>query len=150
MRTWTTTKTFCAALLATLLIPGAARALTADEVLQLRQAGVSDATIQQMLKNESQKNAQQRADVPSAMQNEKFANDHIGSWNTTDGRVVLSTGRIDPQRDVFDPTVPQNPNDDPQQMNVYPFVFPGGSGGTGGGGPVLGPHGPIGGGMGPR
>ena len=67
MRTWTTTTTFCAALLATLLIPGTARALTADEVLQLRQAGVSDATIQQMLKNDAAKTAQQRADVPSAM-----------------------------------------------------------------------------------
>ena len=49
----------------------------------------------------------------------------------------------------LDPTVPQNPNDDPQQMNVYTFVFPGSTGGSGGGGPVIGPHGPIG-GMGPR
>src|SRR5690606_4668659 len=36
-------------------------ALTAEEVLQLKQAGVSDETIQQMLENERQKNQQQAA-----------------------------------------------------------------------------------------
>jgi hypothetical protein len=139
-----------ALLLATTLAPRAAQALTADQVLQLKQAGVSDATIQQMLENERVKEDQQHGNAPSAaMANQKFANDHIGSWTTSDGRVVLSTGRADPQRDMFDPTVPQNPNDYSQQMNVYPYVFPGAPMG-GGPAPVLGPHGPIGGGMGPR
>jgi hypothetical protein len=116
-----------------------ARALTAEEVLQLRQAGVSDATIQQMLENERQKN-ERHDDVPQQMRDQKFANDHIGTWDTSDGRVVLSTGRADPQRDVFDPTVPQN-NYGNGQMNVYPYVFPGAPGPAPA--PVLGPHGPI-------
>lgn len=121
-------------------------ALTAEEVLQLKQAGVSDETIQQMLENERQKNEQQAADVPSAMKQDEFANDHIGTWTTSDGRVVLSTGKADPQKDVFDPTVPQS-GADQMPMNVYPYVFPGAPGPPG---PVVGPHGPIGGGPGPR
>jgi len=132
-------------------------ALSAEEVLQLKQAGVSDATIQQMLENERLKDDQQNPppqraddDVPNAaMQEQKFANDHIGTWNTSDGRVVLSTGRADPQRDVFDPTVPNSNSNENQQMNVYPYVFPGAP--VGPAAPVLGPHGPIGGGgPGPR
>ena len=113
------------------LTPGlvaAASALTADEVLQLRQAGVSDATIQQMLENERMKDQQQQADAPSAaMEQDKFANDHIGTWTNSEGRVVLSTGKADPQKDVFDPTV-QNSNGDYGQSNVYPYVFPGRTG----------------------
>lgn len=129
---------------------GAARALTADEILQLKQAGVSDDTIQDMLQNERLKEQQKAADAPSAaMEQDKFANDHIGSWTTSDGRVVLSTGKADPQKDVFDPTVPQNPADT-TPTNVYPYVFTGG-GPPGPPGPVIGPHGPIGGGgFGPR
>lgn len=131
-------------LLTAIAVPAVAHALTAEEVLQLKQAGVSDATIQQMLENERLKDqAQSGDDAPNAaMQEQKFANDHIGTWTTSDGRVVLSTGRADPQRDVFDPTVPQNGND-AMPANVYPYVFPGAPVGPA---PVLGPHGPIGGG----
>jgi hypothetical protein len=145
MRTWSKIPAL-AALLATTLIPTATCALTADEVLQLKQAGVSDATIQQMLQNENLKEQRQQQDTPAAMQEQKFANDHIGSWNTSDGRVVLSTGRADPQRDVFDPTVPNSNANAP--TNVYPYVFPGAP--VGPPAPVIGPHGPPGGGMGPR
>lgn len=124
---------------------GAARALTAEEVLQLKQAGVSDDTIQDMLQNERQKEQQKAADAPSAaMEQDKFANDHIGSWTTSDGRVVLSTGKADPQKDVFDPTIPQN-SGAATPLNVYPYVFTG-AGPPGPPGPVIGPHGPIGGG----
>lgn len=123
-----------------------ARALTADEILQLKQAGVSDDTIQDMLQNERMKQQQKAADAPSAaMEQDKFANDHIGSWTTSDGRVVLSTGKADPQKDFADPTIP-NSNAD-QQPNVYPYVFTNGQPGPPGPpAPVIGPHGPIGGG----
>lgn len=134
---------------------GAAHALTADEILQLKQAGVSDDTIQDMLQNERLKEQQKAADAPSAaMEQDKFANDHIGSWTTSDGRVVLSTGKADPQKDVFDPTIPQNPADT-TPTSIYPYVFTG-VGPPGPPAPVIGPHGPIGGpgvgggGFGPR
>jgi hypothetical protein len=68
----------------------------------------------------------------------------MGTWNLSDGSVVLSTGKADPQKDVSDPTVP---NANAQPMSVYPYVFGGGAPGPPG--PVLGPHGPIG-GPGPR
>lgn len=144
----TRTKTVAVALLAALAVLAtgrAARALTAEEVLQLKQAGVSDETIQKMLDDESQKR-QQDGPPNAAMQDQKFANDNIGSWTTSDGRVVLSTGKADPQKDVFDPTI-QNSNAG-QNSNVYPFVFPNAPVEPA---PVIGPHGPIGGGgVGPR
>jgi len=142
------TKTTTAALIAACALLASVRttwALTAEEVLQLKQAGVSDETIQKMLDNESQKQ-QQDAAPNAAMQDQKFANDNIGSWTTSDGRVVLSTGKADPQKDVFDPTIQQS-NGYQNQMNVYPYVFPGAPVGPA---PVVGPHGPIGGGAGPR
>ncbi|MBY0274949.1 hypothetical protein K2Z84_06390 [Candidatus Binatia bacterium] len=142
-----TTTPLLLCVLPTLLLYGVreARALTAEEILQLKQAGVSDDTIQDMLQNERMKQQQKAADAPSAaMEQDKFANDHIGSWTTSDGRVVLSTGKADPQKDVFDPTVPQNPADT-TPMNVYPYVFTG-AGPPGPPAPVIGPHGPIGGG----
>lgn len=127
----------------------AARALTAEEIVQLKDAGVSDDTIQDMLQNERLKEQQKAQNAPSAaMEQDKFANDHIGSWTTSDGRVVLSTGKADPQKDFADPTIP-NSNAD-AQPNVYPYVFTGG-GPPGPPAPVIGPHGPIGGGgFGPR
>jgi hypothetical protein len=111
-----------------------AAALTAEEVLKLREAGVSDETIQQMLANERAQADQQGA--TEQMQQQKFANDNIGTWNTSDGRVVLSTGRADPDKDVFDPTVPQ---ENPYPMSIYPYVFP--NAGPGAPAPVIGPHG---------
>lgn len=125
--------------------PRTAQALTAAEVEQLRNAGVSDDTIQDMLQNERLKDQQKAADAPTqAMEQDKFVNDHIGSWTNSEGRVVLSTGKADPQKDVFDPTVPQS-SADTMPTAVYPYVFPGAPGPPA---PVLGPHGPIGGGMG--
>jgi hypothetical protein len=147
MRTSTARRATRASLLLSLLLwpASAARALTAEEVLQMKQAGVSDETIQQMLENERLKDQQKVDDAPgAAMEQDKFANDHIGTWTTSDGRVVLSTGKADPQKDVFDPTVPQS-GADQLPANVYPYVFPGAPGPPG---PVMGPHGPIGGGAG--
>lgn len=144
----TTRTTIAATLLTTLALLAPAQraaALTAAEVLQLKQAGVSDETIQKMLDNESQKQ-QQDAAPSAAMQDQKFANDNIGSWTTSDGRVVLSTGKADPQKDVFDPTIQQS-NSYQNGTNVYPFVFPGAPVEPA---PVIGPHGPIGGAAGPR
>jgi hypothetical protein len=125
-----------------------AHALTAQEILQLKDAGVSDDTIQDMLQDEKLKEQKKAADAPSAaMEQDKFVNDHIGSWTNSDGRVVLSTGKADPQKDFADPTIP-NSNAD-SQPNVYPYVFTGG--GVPAPAPVIGPHGPIGGGgYGPR
>ena len=125
-----------------------ARALTAEEIQQLKLSGVSDDTIQDMLQNERLKEQQKAQNAPSAaMEQDKFANDHIGSWTNSDGRVVLSTGKADPQKDFADPTIP-NSNAD-SQPNVYPYVFTGG--GVPAPAPVIGPHGPIGGGgFGPR
>ncbi len=121
--------------------PGAAFGLTAEEVLKLREAGVSDETIRQMLENERAEAEAKKNDQAATeqMQQQEFASDHIGTWNLSDGRVVLSTGKADPAKDVFDPTVPQS---NAYPMSVFPYVFPGAPTGPA---PVLGPHGPLGG-----
>jgi hypothetical protein len=108
-----------------------ARGLTADEVLKLRAAGVSNETIQKMIDSES---AQQPAPPPSDVVSEDYASHHIGTWDTPDGNVVLSTGKD--RQPGFDPTLPSS-NQYP--INVYPYVFPGG-GMPGPPGPVVAPR----------
>jgi hypothetical protein len=99
-------------------------ALTADEVLKLRQAGVSDETIQKLLDQET-------ADHPPArMTEQKYATDHIGSWNLDDGSVVLSTGKSDLPYHTYDPTLPQSSYS--PSINPYVFVGPNGSAGASG------------------
>ena len=148
--TRTTTRALLLCGLPALLLCAArpARALTAEEIQQLKLSGVSDDTIQDMLQNERLKEQNKAAEAPSAaMEQDKFVNDHIGSWTNSDGRVVLSTGKADPQKDFADPTIPNSNADN--MGSVYPYVFTGG--GPPAPAPVLGPHGPIGGGgFGPR
>ncbi|HZR84525.1 MAG TPA: hypothetical protein VFD92_25725 [Candidatus Binatia bacterium] len=117
----------------------AARGLTTEEVLKLREAGVSDETIQKMIDQE----AANPSGVPQQMVDQEYASRHIGSWNLPDGSVVLSTGKS--REPGFDPTLPQN-NQYP--ISVYPYVFPGGGmpgppgpmGPMGGGAPVIAPR----------
>jgi len=131
------------ALCATFIGSSVAQALTADEVLKLKKAGVSDATIQQMLENDRLEQEQQDKNdgATAAQQEQKFANDNIGTWNTSDGRTVLSTGAANPSRDVFDPSVPGT-GAAAYPMNIYPYVFPSAPMGPGAGpgaGPAPGP-----------
>ena len=120
-----------------------AAALTADEVLRLKAAGVSDHTIQMMMKDEQADAANAASgpppaqaappqaaqpQVPQSMVEQTYAEKHIGSWDLPDGSRVISTGQD--HNGFFDPTIPvQNP----YPMNIYPYVFPGG------GGPMPGP-----------
>lgn len=53
-------------------------ALTVEEVLSLKKAGVGDETIQRLLEHEHE---------------DKFVAEHLGSWTTPDGRMIRSTGK---------------------------------------------------------
>jgi len=117
------------ALLLAVAVDGAS-ALTTEEVLKLRAAGVSDETIQKMIEAQSAN----PAGVPQNMVDQEYAARHIGTWNLPDGNVVLSTGKS--REPGFDPTLPQSGNEYP--MNVFPYVFPGGPG-MGAPGPAPGP-----------
>ncbi len=108
-------------LIAMLATPSWAGTLTADQVLELRKSGVSDATIQKMLDNDSQAMKDKQADrVPDSMVEQSYANEHIGSWTTKDGRRVFSTGKGDYPNHAFDPTIPSNQPQYP--VGVFPYV----------------------------
>lgn len=95
--------------------------LTADQILELRKSGVSDATIRQMLENENQAMKDKQADrVSDDMVEQSYANEHIGSWTTKDGRRVYSTGKGDYPNHAFDPTIPSSQPQYP--VNVFPYV----------------------------
>jgi hypothetical protein len=70
--------------------------LTADEVLKLRAAGVSDETIQKMLDQEED------GQVPSSMVDQAYATKHMGTWNLPDGSVLYSTGVSRPRNPTID------------------------------------------------
>lgn len=102
-------------------LPASADTLTAEQVLELRKSGVSDATIRQMLENENQAMKDQQADrVPDDLVEQSYANEHIGSWTTKDGRRVHSTGKGDYPNHAFDPTIPSTQPQYP--VNVFPYV----------------------------
>jgi hypothetical protein len=71
-------KAFILSALASLMALSASHALTVEEVLALRRAGVSDVTIQMLLERED------KTDFPA---------ERLGSYVTDDGRVIRSTGR---------------------------------------------------------
>lgn len=104
-----------------LFAPQPALGLSAEEILELRRAGVSDATIRQMLENEHQQTrARQEARIPDEQVEQSYANEHIGSWTTKDGRRVFSTGKGDYPNHAFDPTIPSNQPQYP--IGVFPYV----------------------------
>jgi len=95
--------------------------LTAEEVLKLRAAGVSDETIQKMLDQESD------GQVPSSMVDQAYATKHMGTWNLPDGSVLYSTGGVRPPRN---PTIDQGDywgGQAPYSINPYVFVPPPGA-----------------------
>lgn len=110
-----------------------AEALTADEVLKLRQAGVSDETIQKMLEQSSGSGS--GSALPAPLQQQAEATDHIGAYDLPDGTHILSTGKSDMPNHYYDPTMDSGGSQYPIQ--VYPFVTPYGPGpGAAGGGPA--------------
>lgn len=107
-----------------------AESLTAEQVLELRKAGVSDETIQKMLDQGSSAGS-----LPGPLQQQAEATSHIGSWDLPDGTRVLSTGKSDMPNHFYDPTIGGGSNQYP--ISVYPFVTPYGPGpGPAGGGPA--------------
>ena len=101
--------------------PTAAETLTPEQILELRKSGVSDATIRQMLENENQAMKDKQKDrVPDDMVEQSYANEHIGSWTTKDGRRVFSTGKGDYPNHAFDPTIPSSQPQSP--VGVFPYV----------------------------
>jgi hypothetical protein len=85
-----------------------AGALTPEEVLKLKQAGVSDETIQMMIEQEQERR------IPSNMIEQGYATDHPGSWKLRDGRTITSTGK----RQLPLPY----PTEYPVAPNIYPYV----------------------------
>jgi hypothetical protein len=124
------------ALWSTLAVAGAvgAEPLTADQVLELRKAGVSDETIQKMLE-QSQGST---STLPGPLQQQAEATSHIGTWNLPDGTRILSTGKSDLPNHYYDPTI--NPNQGQNPIQVYPFVGPYGPGPAAAPAPVLVPR----------
>jgi len=95
-----------------LLFPRPASTLTPDEVLQLKAAGVSEETIQMMLRNEKEQG------IPSDTREQGYATDHMGTWKLRDGRTVTSTGKR--QLPLHYPT--EYPPPSPYAPYIYPQV----------------------------
>ena len=62
-------------------------ALTPEEVLKLKAAGVSEETIQMMLQYEFENNISQEKIEQG------YTTDHMGTWKLKDGRTITSTGK---------------------------------------------------------
>jgi hypothetical protein len=110
-----------------------AEQLTAEQVLQLRQSGVSDETIQKMLDQGSGSGSS----LPAPLQQQAEATDHIGAYDLPDGTHILSTGKSDLPNHYYDPTIDSGGGSQ-YPIQVYPFVSPygPGPGGAAGGGPA--------------
>jgi hypothetical protein len=104
------------ALVLTLLgINGEVCALTPEEVLKLKAAGVSEETIQLMLRNESENK------VSADKLEQGYATDLMGTWKLRDGRTITSTGKR--QLPLHYPT--EYPPPSPYAPYVYPYIdFP--------------------------
>ena len=89
-----------------------ALALTPEEVLKLKKAGVSDETIQLMLEQERERR------VPSNMSEQGYATDHMGTWKLKDGRTITSTGKR--QLPLHYPT--ESPPPASYTPDIYPYV----------------------------
>ena len=93
----------CAVLVTAVLAgAGAARALTVDEILRLKKAGVSDETIQMLIEQEYE---------------EKAAADYLGRRETPEGTVIRSTGKR--PRPASPPPAPGGGY---YPGGVYPFI----------------------------
>lgn len=89
-------------------------ALTPEEVLKLKKAGVSEETIQMMLEQEREGKG------PPTMVEQGYATDHPGTWKLKDGRTITSTGKR--QLPLHYPT--EYPPLAPYTPNIYPYIVP--------------------------
>lgn len=90
-----------------------ALALTPEEVLQLKKAGVSEKTIQMMLEQERDRQ------VPPSMTEQGYATGHPGTWKLQDGRTITSTGKR--QLPLHYPT--EYPPPAPYAPEITPYIF---------------------------
>jgi hypothetical protein len=100
------------AFIVSLLYGAAGFALTPEEVLKLKAAGVSDETIQLMLQKE------QDDKVSTGAVEQGYATDHMGTWKLQDGRTIHSTGKR--QLPLGYPT--EYPPPSPYSPQIYPYV----------------------------
>ena len=90
-------------------------ALTPEEVLKLKAAGVSEETLQLMLQNEKEDK------IPEDMREQGYATDHMGTWKLKDGRTITATGKR--QLPLHYPT--EYPPPSPYAPYIYPHIgFP--------------------------
>lgn len=95
------------------LRPHLALALTPEEILKLKKAGVSEKTIQMMLEQERDRQ------IPPNMTEQGYATDHPGTWKLQDGRTITSTGKR--QLPLHYPT--EYPPPAPYAPDISPYIF---------------------------
>lgn len=110
----------CALFMALLSLPAllllsapASFALTAEEVLKLKAAGVSEETIQLLLQKAPDDQ------LPSDIIEQGYATEHIGTWRLRNGQTIHSTGRRQlplHYPNVYPPLAPYSPP-------IYPYVI---------------------------
>ncbi len=88
-------------------------ALTPEEVLKLKKAGVSEETIQMMLEQEHERQ------VPPNMIEQDYATDRPGTWKLKDGRTITSTGKR--QLPLHYPT--DYPPPAPYSPDISPYIL---------------------------
>src|SRR5581483_399731 len=87
-------------------------ALTPEEILKLKAAGVSEETIQLLLQKE------QEEQIPASTVEQGYATDHMGAWKLKDGRTITSTGKR--RLPLHYPT--DYPPPSPYMPYMYPYV----------------------------
>ena len=93
-----------------LWINGAVHALTPEEVLKLKAAGVSEETLQMMLRNDRENK------ISADKLEQGYATDHMGTWKLKDGRTITSTGKR---------RLPLHyPTDYPPPSPYAPYIYP--------------------------
>ncbi|MCS6927395.1 MAG: hypothetical protein NZ578_16005 [Candidatus Binatia bacterium] len=80
-----------------------AQALTVEQVLALKKAGVSDETIQRLLEHARE---------------DKLIAEQLGTWTTQSGRVIRSTGKR------RWPLTPPELHQGQYPIGIYPFLSP--------------------------
>jgi hypothetical protein len=91
---------------------GATSALTPEEILKLKAAGVSEKTIQLLLQQDQEKK------IPPSLVEQGYATDNIGTSHLKDGRTITSTGKR--QLPLHYPT--EYPPISPYGPQIYPYI----------------------------
>ena len=90
----------------------AVHAVTPEEILKLKAAGVSEETLQMMLRNEYENK------ISEDKLEQGYATDRMGTWKLKDGRIITSTGKR--RLPLHYPT--EHPPLSPYAPFIYPYI----------------------------